>query len=211
MLMKKFFTAILAAVALFTATAAQAQVKFGLKGGLNVTDMSFSKDVLDESNRTGFFVGPMVKVTIPLAGLGVDAGVLYDQREARASSDGYGKAVKQRSVNIPINLRYNIGFSSLVGAYIAAGPQFGFAIGDKSTTLYSDDEEKWAYDISNTNFSVNVGAGVTLMSHLEIGFTYNIACGKTGEVNVWDVASSTWNQVTKGRANAWQVSAAYYF
>ena len=78
-------------------------------------------------------------------------------------------------------------------------------------TLYSDDEEKWAYDISNTNFSVNVGAGVTLMSHLEIGFTYNIACGKTGEVNVWDVASSTWNQVTKGRANAWQVSAAYYF
>ena len=122
-----------------------------------------------------------------------------------------GPSLKQRSINIPINLRYNIGFSSIVGAYIAAGPQFGFGIGDKSTTLYDDADGKAVYDISNSNFSVNVGAGVTLLSHLEIGFTYNIACGKTGEVNAWDVASNTWNQVTKGRANAWQVSAAYWF
>ena len=83
-LMKKIFTAIIAAVALLTATSAQAQIKFGLKGGLNVTNMSFSQDVVGKSNRTGFFVGPMVKVTIPLAGLGLDAGVLYDQREAEA-------------------------------------------------------------------------------------------------------------------------------
>lgn len=206
--MKKFFTAIIAAVALFAATTAQAQIKFGLKGGLNVTNMSFSQDVVDKSNRTGFFIGPMVKVTIPLAGLGVDAGLFYDQREAEMED---GPSLKQRSINIPINLRYNIGFSSLVGAYIAAGPQFGFGIGDKSTTLYDDADGKAVYDISNSNFSVNVGAGVTLLSHLEIGFTYNIACGKTGEVNAWDVASNTWNQVTKGRANAWQVSAAYWF
>ena len=201
--MKKIFTAMLFAAAMMTATVAQAQVKFGLKGGLNVTNMSFSQDVADKSNRAGFFVGPTVKVGIPLAGLGVDAAVLYDQREAEAE----GLTVKQRSINVPINLRYNIGFSSLVGAYIAAGPQFGIAVGDKSFKW--DDET--SYDISNTNFSINVGAGVTLLSHLEVGFTYNIACGKTGEVNVWDVASSTWNQVTRGRANAWQVSAAYWF
>lgn len=201
--MKKIFTAMLFAAAMMTATVAQAQVKFGLKGGLNVTNMSFSQDVADKSNRAGFFVGPTVKVGIPLAGLGVDAAVLYDQREAEAE----GLTVKQRSINVPINLRYNIGFSSLVGAYIAAGPQFGIAVGDKSFKW--DDET--SYDISNTNFSINVGAGVTLLSHLEVGFTYNIACGKTGEVNVWNAAGSTWEQVTKGRANAWQVSAAYYF
>lgn len=205
--MKKIFTAIIAAVALLTATSAQAQIKFGLKGGLNVTNMSFSTDELI-SNKTGFFVGPAIKVGIPLVGLGVDAALLYDQREAEVED---GPSLKQRSINIPINLRYNIGFSSIVGAYIAAGPQFGFGIGDKSTTLYDDADGKAVYDISNSNFSVNVGAGVTLLSHLEIGFTYNIACGKTGEVNAWDVDSNTWNQVTKGRANAWQVSAAYWF
>ncbi len=205
--MKRILTAILFVVALMTAGVADAQIKFGLKGGLNVTNMSFSRDVIDKSNQTGFFVGPTVKIGIPLAGLGVDAAVMYDQREAKGGIDGDEISVKQRSINIPINLRYNIGFSSLVGAYIAAGPQFGFAVGDKS---FKWDEET-SYDISNSNFSINVGAGITLVSHLEIGFTYNIACGKTGEVNVLSAAGDTWEQVTKGRANAWQVSAAYYF
>ena len=201
--MKRIFTAMLFAAAMMTATVAQAQIKFGLKGGLNVTNMSFSQDVADKSNRAGFFVGPTVKVGIPLAGLGVDAAVLYDQREAEAGD----QTMKQRSINVPINLRYNIGFSSLVGAYIAAGPQFGIAVGDKSFKW----NDETSYDISNTNFSINVGAGVTLLSHLEVGFTYNIACGKTGEVTFVDAAESALNQVVRTRANAWQVSAAYYF
>ena len=46
------------------ATNANAQIKFGLKGGLDVTNMSLSNDVFDASNKTGFFVGPMVKVML---------------------------------------------------------------------------------------------------------------------------------------------------
>ena len=198
--MKRIFTAMLFAAAMMTATVAQAQIKFGLKGGLNVTNMSFSQDVADKSNRAGFFVGPTVKVGIPLAGLGVDAAVLYDQREAEAE----GLTVKQRSINVPINLRYNIGFSSLVGAYIAAGPQFGFNIGDKHQTLVQDVSE---WKLNTSNFSVNVGLGVMLLSHLQIGANYNIVCGKTGEVTVFDGAKEAF----RGRSNTWQVSAAYYF
>lgn len=56
------------AAMMFT-TNANAQIKFGLKGGLDVTNMSLSNDVFDASNKTGFFVGPMVKVTIPIVGL----------------------------------------------------------------------------------------------------------------------------------------------
>lgn len=205
--MKKIFTAILLVVALMSATAVQAQIKFGLKGGLNVTNMSFSADVIDKSNQTGFFIGPTVKFTLPLVGLGVDAAALFDQRNAKAGADGDEVTLKQRSINIPINLRYNIGLGSLAGIYLAAGPQFGFNIGDKTFTW----EDGVNYDMSDSNFSINVGAGVSLIKHLEIGFTYNIACGKTGEVNIWDAAGSTWNQFSKGRANAWQVSAAYYF
>lgn len=205
--MKKIFTAILLVVALMSATAVQAQIKFGLKGGLNVTNMSFSADVIDKSNQTGFFIGPTVKFTLPLVGLGVDAAALFDQRNAKAGADGDEVTLKQRSINIPINLRYNIGLGSLAGIYLAAGPQFGFNIGDKTFTW----EDGVNYDMSDSNFSINVGAGVSLIKHLEIGFTYNIACGKTGEVNICDAAGSTWNQFSKGRANAWQVSAAYYF
>lgn len=205
--MKRVFSAILFVVALMTATATQAQIKFGLKGGLNVTNMSFSTDVIDKSNQTGFFVGPTVKFTLPLVGLGIDAAALYDQRDAKVGDEGDELTLKQRAINIPINLRYNIGLGSMAGIYLAAGPQFGFNIGDKTFSF----DDGINYDMSKTNFSINVGAGVSLIQHLEIGFTYNIACGKTGEVNVLDVVDNTWNQVTKGRANAWQVSAAYYF
>lgn len=207
MSMKKVFTAILIAVSLMTATAAHAQLKLGLKGGLNVTSMSFSESVIEKSNQTGFFIGPTVKFTLPLVGLGIDVAAVYDQRNAEAGAEGEDITLKQRSINIPINLRYNIGLGSMAGVYIAAGPQFGFNIGDK--TFSWDDYTN--YSMSESNFSINVGAGVSLIQHLEIGVTYNIACGKTGEVNVWDVASNTWSQFSKGRASAWQISAAYYF
>ena len=85
--MKKMFSLALVALGMMAAMPSQAQIKFGLKGGLNITDMSMSKDVLDASNRTGFFIGPSVKFTLPVVGLGIDAAALYDQREAKLKVD----------------------------------------------------------------------------------------------------------------------------
>lgn len=205
--MKKFFTAIVLAVALSSTLPSQAQVKFGLKGGLNVTNMSLSSDVVKKDNQNGFFVGPTIKVSVPLVGVAVDGAVLYDQRGAELSDGTESEKVTQRSVVVPINLRYGIGLGSLASVYAAVGPQFGFNVGD--------DDFKWndtsSYSLKKSNFSINVGAGVSLMSHLEIGVTYNIACGKTGEVSVLNTATNVWQQVSKTRSNAWQVSAAYYF
>ena len=67
--MKKVLFVLMVVAAMMFATNANAQIKFGLKGGLDVTNMSLSNDVFDASNKTGFFVGPMVKVTIPIVGL----------------------------------------------------------------------------------------------------------------------------------------------
>lgn len=214
--MKKLFALAIVALGIMAATPSQAQIKFGLKGGLNITDMSMSKDVLDASNRTGFFIGPSVKFTLPIVGLGIDASALYDQREAKlklSAEDEYigteytSNKVKQQSINIPINLRYSIGLGDIAGIYFAAGPQFGFNVGDKDF----DWTKGASYRLKSTNFSVNLGAGVTLVKHLEVGFNYNIACGKTGEASVKNVLSNTWEQVSRGRSNAWQISAAYYF
>jgi len=205
--MKKIFTAIVFAVAIAMAVPSQAQIKFGLKGGLNVTNMSLSSDVVKKDNQNGFFVGPTIKVSIPLVGLAVDGAVLYDQRGAKLINDDESEKVTQKSVVVPINLRYGIGLGSIASIYLAAGPQFGFNVGD--------DDFKWndeaSYSIKKSNFSINVGAGVSLISHLEIGVTYNIACGKTGEVSILNTAENVWKQVSKTRSNAWQVSAAYYF
>ena len=208
--MKKILTLLAVAVALLTTVPAQAQVKFGLKGGVNVTNMSFSSDVLDASNRAGFFVGPTVKFTLPIVGLGIDASALYDQREGKvklAYKDVESEnTVKQQQVVVPINLRYGVGLGSMASVFFFAGPQFGFNVGDKTQSIY-DQVADWR--LKSSNFSVNVGAGFMLMSHLQLSANYNIACGHTGDVELKSTAADALRQIKKGsRANAWQIGLA---
>lgn len=113
--MKKLITVFACVVGmLLTATTAQAQIDFGVKGGLNVTNMSLSNDVLDASNRAGFFFGPTVKFTLPIVGLGVDASALYDQRSAKVENAGKeDKTIKQQQIAFPVNLRYGFGLGDV--------------------------------------------------------------------------------------------------
>ena len=81
--MKKIFAVVLLAVAF--AMPSKAQFSWGIQAGLNMSNISV-KDAADNAgtavkSRTGFFVGPTVKFTLPLVGLGIDASALYDQRE----------------------------------------------------------------------------------------------------------------------------------
>ena len=211
--MKKILSLVFLVAAMMFATSANAQVKFGLKGGLNVTSMSFSEDVFDASNKTGFFVGPMVKVTVPIVGLSFDAAALYDQKEADVKYTGtdgeLGKTtVRQKSINIPVNVRYGFGLSSLANAFLFAGPQWGINVGDKNFKWI----ETCSYSLKKSNFSVNVGAGVTLLSHLQISANYNIACGKSADASLVKAAEALTNAgKDKSRNNSWQIALGYWF
>lgn len=205
--MKKFLLLVVCLAAMTTSVQAQG-IKFGVKGGLNITKMSFSKDVVKSDNKTGFFVGPTLKISLP-AGFGVDIAALYDERSADVTG-GYkeeeskvivntdGETIKQKSIQVPVNLRYSIGLSSLAGLYFALGPQFGFPVADKVF-----DTDFGEYRLKDANLSINFGAGVYMLGHLEVGVTYNLAAGKSGEFK-------NWNDVDTHN-HAWQISAAYYF
>ena len=209
--MKKVLTLIVMAVAFVMPS--QAQVSFGVQAGLNLTNISdFSLDAAGVENaiksKAGFFVGPTIKFTLPIVGLGIDAAALYDQREAKMETTAGNETIKSQSIQVPINVRYGLGLGSLAEIFAFAGPQFGFNIGDKAKDLYSD-AAKWT--LKSSNLSANVGIGATIMSKLQLKVNYNIALGKTGEVEVKDAATSTWKTITGAKTNAWQISAAYYF
>ena len=204
--MKKFFTLV---VLLATMTvAAQAQVKFGVKGGLNLTNMKFDNSIVDKSNQTGFFIGPTINFTLPVVGLGIDASALYDQRSAKI--EGSEDKLKQQSIQIPVNLRYSFGLGNTASLYIFAGPQFGFNIGDKSANIV-DNALGWR--LKDSNLSANVGIGLMLLNHLQVSANYNIAMGTTGKFDLLkDVPDAIQDQVKgKTKANAWQLSVAYFF
>lgn len=190
---------------------AHAQVKFGVKAGMNFSKLKLGDNTYNANNKAGYFFGPMVKVTVPLIGLSFDAAALYDQKEAdlRYADDVVGgdltrtQRIKQQSIDIPINVRYGVGLGSIANVFVFAGPQWGINVGDKNFKWNSAS----SYSLKKATFSVNVGAGVTILKHLQGSVNYNIECNKSGEMEYEANVNKSW----KGRNNTWQVSLGYWF
>lgn len=195
--MKKIFGALLIAVCIGMAMPAQAQIHFGVKGGVNLSKASLSNvgDNFKKDNFTGFFIGPMAEFNIPIVGLGVDASLLFAQRGVEIG----GEKIKQNGLDIPVNLKYNIGLGSLLGLYIAAGPDFYFDFASDKTIGNTKIDKKKA------EVGINVGAGVKLLNHLQVGANYNIPLGDTAK---WKEDGS---EIGSYKTKTWQVSVAYIF
>ena len=212
--MKKILSLIVVAIAF--AMPSQAQFSFGVQAGLNLTNISDfapTQEYVQSAikSKAGFFVGPTVKFSLPIVGLGIDASALYDQREGKIESGNTSETIKSQSIQIPINLRYGLGLGSVAEIFAFAGPQFGFNIGSKNKTWKDYQDNAYDWTLKSSNFSANVGLGATILSKLQLKLNYNIAFGKTGDVDVKEVGKETWNTITGAKANAWQLSAAYFF
>ena len=211
--MKRIFSLALIAFSVFSSVSARADepLKFGLKAGLNVSDLHFSSDVFDKTNQAGWFFGPTVKFTLPVVGLGMDASVLYDYRSAKLDYESEEKTVKQQQIAVPVNVRYAIGLGSTANIFFFAGPQVAFNVGGKDFQWTKGSN----YALKKSNFSINLGFGVTALKHLQVSANYNVACGKTADV--------TWKSATQAAGgalglnkksshnNSWQIGVAYFF
>jgi hypothetical protein len=190
--MKKVLSVLFVAICCVAmAMPAQAQVKFGIKGGINLTNFELKETPLGniKENSTGFFIGPMIEATVPIIGIGVDGAVMFSQR---------GKnEYKQQGLEIPINLKYTFGLGDMAGIYLAVGPDFFFNF--KDIDLKNLDGTK-----KSANVGLNLGAGVKLVNHLQIGVNYQIGLGDS--FNIKNAGKSL-----KNKTNVWQVSLAYMF
>ena len=196
--MKKIFGALMIAVCIGMAMPAQAQIHFGVKGGLNLSKASFSNvgDNFKKDNFTGFFIGPMAEFNIPIVGLGVDAALLFAQRGIKVSEGNEDLTIKQNGIDIPVNLKYTIGLGSLAGIYLVAGPDFYFDFAGNKTI------EGMRTDKKKAEVGINVGAGLKLLNHLQVGANYNIPLGNTADIEGTNASYKT---------KTWQVSVAYIF
>ena len=205
--MKKIGIVLAFVAAWLWAVPANAQFNWGLEAGVNMSKVSVKGDggLFDSSNRTGWFVGPKAQVIMPVIGLGLDGAILYSQKYMKLEAEGESSPNKSMPyLEIPINIRYNYGFSSLVGIYVATGPQYDWYLGSRNLT-FGESFSK----LERSTFSWNVGVGVNLLSHLQVGLTYNIAMGQTGEIEIEDVGGALKKCDLKN--NTWQVRLAYLF
>jgi hypothetical protein len=193
-------------ICLLSFSEAHAQLKFGAKGGLNMTSLSFDENVFNASNRLGFYVGATAKLNTPVVGF--DIAAMYEQRDAKVN----GETFTMKNVVVPLNLRLNMGV-----LYLAVGPQIGFNVGDKEFNWKEKDSYENTFQMKGTNLSGNLGGGV-IVGPVEVGVTYNIPFGKTADATWRSVYEDTIKKYDeKGtvedamKTKTWTISAAYYF
>ena len=187
-----------------------AQVRIGLKGGLELTQMEFSSAALRESNRAGFYVGPQAKFQLPVVGLGIDVAALYSRREVKVESE----SLTQQSLLIPAHVRYGVNIGEVLGIFLCAGPQFNFNVGDDIFYWRDKDSNNNQYSLQNTLLSMNFGGGIDLGPNLEATIYYNVPLGKTADFT-WDrlgeeLKNEKWSRA-KSRINAWHIALTYFF
>lgn len=198
------------ALALLLATvSASAGIKFGIRGGVNVTNVSIAD--ISGISKTGFYLGPTLKLGLPL-GFDIDASLLYNQLEAdpdiyvtqadyptvHQADDptGYkGPNIKRKAISIPLNLRKGFGFGDNASIFLFAGPQISWNIGDKSITEYN---YKW----KSADISVNAGVGVMLLKRIEVKANYTFPCSSAGK--------SEGGEPYDWKLKGWQIGMAIY-
>ncbi|MBO5865970.1 MAG: porin family protein [Bacteroidaceae bacterium] len=209
--MKKII-ALLTFICVCAATPTMAQFNFGLKAGVNLPErpkLNINDLKTSIEGKTGWYVGPMAKFTIPVIGLGFEANVLYSQ--SNISVDG--QDISNQSIDIPLYLRYELSLpavNKIIEPFVAIGPQFGWNIGEKSITLKNiANVAESKYNIKESNISLNLGVGITLLEHVQIHGNYNMALGKTADItgSVLDF----YKELAEIKTNTWQVSLAYIF
>jgi hypothetical protein len=186
-------------------------MRFGFKGGFELTEMNFNSNALRESNRMGYYMGPVMYFGLSTSGQSIDAAALYSKRKLKVEDEN----VPQKCILLPVNLRFGVEVGDVATIFASAGPQISFNIGDD---IYywkeEDDNTNRQFLMQNTLVSFNLGVGIQLEKHLEAGVYYNVPMGKAADFS-WDklakeLQETTWNSA-KTKTNAWHVSVTYYF
>lgn len=187
-----------------------AQVRLGVKGGINITKVSLNKDLVATENLTGFHLGPMVEIMFPGIDLGVEAAALYSQKgmDFKKSSE----KVSADFIDVPVSLKKKFGIGSLK-IYALAGPYLSFRVGGDKSWKSSKKVEDIVSGLSGLEVDtktvaagINLGAGIEIIQHLQVGLQYSI-----GMTNDYKVALKDKKIYENAKNRVWSISAAFLF
>ena len=195
--MKKI-TIILAVFSLMFISSVHANIRLGVKAGVNLANASFNTESIHTSNFTGFQAGPILECTF--AGIGLDAAVLYSQQGLKFEYSEENLS----ALDIPVNLKFKFGLLDIVGAFLTAGPYVSFKLSGDNFLVISENIHD-TFKSRSFGAGINVGAGVELLKHLQVGVNYQISL--TDDYKTLETS----HLVLKGKTRIWSITAAYFF
>lgn len=181
-------------------TTADAQLRFGVKAGLNLNSLHFNDaaKTFGDDNKTGWTAGLMTEFQVPIIGLCFDASAMYTRMNSDLTQNDLDRNIGKNFLEIPINLKYKFGLP-IIGAvfkpYLLTGPSFAIKL---------DKNKSPDYETKGCQTAWNVGLGVELVRHLQIQGSYGFGMNNVAKhwINAADV---------KVKNNYWTVTAAWLF
>ena len=181
------------------------QIAFGIKGGYDIVENKINKDILNNGNRLGFHIGPVLKISLLGSGWGIDTGVLYGYKKYEIKEDQKNNAEisNYHYLMVPLNLRKEFSILGQLGAYAKAGPYAEIKLNGGDFN-FSDVEDK----IKSKTFGagINLGAGITLFGKLDIGMDYRFKL-----TDNYDEDKIDKDDFKNKKDKTWNVNLTYYF
>lgn len=154
------------------------KVRFGLKAGVNLSNIQDNASGFDYNSKVGIVVGGLVQIPISKK-LFIQPELLYSMQGSNADIPEEETKLKMKMdyLNIPIMVKYNV-FDRF---FVEAGPQIGFLLSSKIIADYADDaifDDGLTLDDkefkNNIDLSIGIGASYDWTANISTGIRYNI-------------------------------------
>lgn len=167
--MKQTLTAVVLAIAL-SAISANAQVGFGVKGGLNLTKLNVNNPEVSYDSRSGYHAGLFLRGKFNK--VAIQPELLFFTQRGEFKSTLLTAQESFTYLSIPLIFK----FYTVGGLNLQVGPQFGFLIdGDRKVSTFTG---SGTYDITDyykkSDVSVSLGGGYDFGVGLGLDVRYNI-------------------------------------
>lgn len=191
---------VILAIASFIIPSAQAQlVKFGIRGGINISGLS-GKNIGDivENDMTGFHIGPTAELLLTNSSR-IEGSILYSQKGIKFKDDN---SHKTGYIEIPVNYKHKFSLLGPVKPYLKAGPYISFKVSgdDNFEGGISGVKEQW--EAKSFGAGLNFGAGVEVINMIEFGFNFGLGLTDNYKGGIKDLTA---------KERTWSIAAAVYF
>ena len=215
---------ILLLVTAFILFSVQGFSQFGVKGGLNFNsfeDVKINKETDFKTvfeRKTGYHVGILYKVKIPLIGLAIQPELLYSQTNSSFTYTGENNLSSQYDptigknagtikgdmklsyLQLPVSVQWGIDLM-LFRPFVQVVPYIGYSLGSQLDTEYTN-----SFEVTDKfQYGIGVGAGLDIWK-LQVSGRYNWDLG-----NVADFKWMGIDTFKGGKSKGFELSLAILF
>ena len=163
---------------------AQSPVSFGLKGGLNISNLHGSD--LEPDAKTGVLLGAVLEINAPVLPFGVESGLYYSQKGAELSNGNMESKLKLDYIEVPVMAKFQLGPPGPIKPTFAVGPYIGFNV--------NAEQESTSGGVTATDDVSDVFKGTEIGGVAAVGLDFNLGVTKLnatarysyGFTSVWD-------------------------